>query len=138
MRQTKEAKKGTEAKRKKDLAIIHMAKAQLGLDEETYRQKLHGLFGKDSAGKLTADERRQLIDSFKRAGFKVQRREQSAAKHKLPLISKIDALLYDLGLKRNYADGIAKQMFKVNKFVWCDIDQLRSVVVALTKLQRDQ
>ena len=136
MGQTKAHKQKTTDKRKKDLAIIHMAKAQLGLDDETYRQKLHGMFGKSSASQLTIDERRQLINSFKRAGFKVQRKTQSVAKHKQRLIAKVDALLYSMELKRPYADAIAFQMYKINQFVWCNDGQLRGIITALTNKQK--
>ncbi len=60
--------------RNRDLAIIHMAKKQLGWDEETYRDVLEMRTGKSSSGKLTAKERSDFIDHLLSCGFKVQRK----------------------------------------------------------------
>ena len=60
--------------RNRDLAIIHMAKKQLGWDEETYRDVLEMRTGKSSSGKLTAKERSDFIDHLSSFGFKVQRK----------------------------------------------------------------
>lgn len=124
--------------RKAELAKIHIAKAQLGLDDETYRQKLYGLFGKTSAGKLTANERAELLDNFKRSGFKTHNPKQSVKSSKRALISKIDAQLYSMKLRRNYADGIAMQMYGTSKFVWCSEEQLSSIITALAKQQTEE
>ncbi len=52
---------------------------------------------------------------------------------KAPLINKIEVLLTDNKLPWVYADGIAKQMFKVEKVDWLEREQLRKVVAALEK-----
>lgn len=46
-------------------------------------------------------------------------------------MGKIEALLADNKLPWAYADGIAKQMFKVDKVDWLEREQLRKVVAAL-------
>ncbi len=46
-------------------------------------------------------------------------------------MGKIEALLVDNNLPWAYADGIAKQMFKVEKVDWLERGQLRKVVAAL-------
>lgn len=52
------------------LAIIHVAKKQLGLDEDTYRAMLMRETGKNSAAKLTANEQRRVIEVLRNQGFK--------------------------------------------------------------------
>jgi len=38
-------------------------------------------------------------------------------------------------LSWNYADGIAKQMFKRERLQWCNAAELRGVITALVKQQ---
>lgn len=52
------------------LAAIHVAKKQLGLDEDTYRALLMRETGKNSAAKLTANEQRRVIEVLRTQGFK--------------------------------------------------------------------
>lgn len=52
------------------LAKIHIAKKELGLDDDTYRDALHNLFGKSSAKDLTNWQISRAITHFKRLGWK--------------------------------------------------------------------
>jgi phage gp16-like protein len=62
--------------RQAELAKIHLAKKQLGLDDETYRQvvaRVSARFRSEpvySAGAMTQAERRALLDEFARMGFR--------------------------------------------------------------------
>jgi phage gp16-like protein len=55
-----------------DLAAIHVAKKQLGLDDGTYRAMLSNLTGGriQSAADATADDRWTIIEHLRRLGFK--------------------------------------------------------------------
>ncbi len=61
--------------RQSELAKIHLAKKQLGLDEETYRAVVSRISARfrsdpvDSAGEMTEAERGALLDEFRRIGF---------------------------------------------------------------------
>ena len=51
---------------------------------------------------------------------------------KRPLVRRIRAQLISLGnLQDAYADGIAKQMFGVDLFEWCNHEQLHKITAAL-------
>ena len=69
------AKSHRDPGRNVELAKIHVAKAQLRLDDGDYRaivSRISSQFrpgGVDSAGAMTAQERRALLDEFKRLGF---------------------------------------------------------------------
>ncbi|MCC5780775.1 regulatory protein GemA [Nitratireductor sp. B36] len=52
------------------LAAIHVAKKQLGLDDDTYRALLMRETGKNSAAKLTPNEQRRVIEVLRNQGFK--------------------------------------------------------------------
>jgi len=52
------------------LAAIHVAKKQLGLDDDTYRDAIEAITGKRSAADMTEAEHRMVIEEFRRRGFK--------------------------------------------------------------------
>lgn len=52
------------------LATIHIAKKQLGLDDDTYQALLLRVTGKKSAKDMSEHERFQVIDEFRKSGFK--------------------------------------------------------------------
>lgn len=51
------------------LAAIHVAKKQLGLDDDTYRATLLQIVGKDSAKAMTEAERQRVVEELRRRGF---------------------------------------------------------------------
>ena len=60
--------RGGEQRRKKMLAAVHIAKGQLGLDEQAYRDALESIVGKRSAGDCSLPELGKVLDAFRRAG----------------------------------------------------------------------
>lgn len=58
---------------KADLAKIHIAKKELGLTDEVYRDILKARFRKDSSAKLTPSQAFALIRHFERLGWKPSR-----------------------------------------------------------------
>lgn len=52
------------------LAAIHVAKKQLGLDDETYRAMLMRVTGKSSAREMTEQERKRVVAELRGKGFK--------------------------------------------------------------------
>lgn len=59
---------GARGRRRADLARIHIAKAELGLDDATYRQVLKGLAGVTSAADLDARGRARVLAAFREWG----------------------------------------------------------------------
>lgn len=128
----------TDAIRKRQLAKIHIAKSDLGLDDDTYRALLMDVAGVDSAAKLNAKQRAAVLERFESKGWKNKKQKgkpRTVSADKAPLISKIGALLADMKLPWSYADGIAKQMYKVERVGWCHENQLRGIITALAKNQ---
>lgn len=56
------------------IAVIHVAKARLGLDDAAYRALLVRVTGKASSADMTERQRIAVVDELKRLGFRVQRR----------------------------------------------------------------
>ena len=68
--------KNVKTNRQKDLAKIHIAKKQLGLDDATYREMLLQVAGVESAADLNAAGRRQVLAHLGRSGFSARRRSK--------------------------------------------------------------
>lgn len=82
------------------IRLIHVAKTQLGMDDETYRAKLDALTGKTSCSQMSLDQLNAVYQSFKDAGFKRQFKKKGGARvtpnakgqSKAPEIPKIRAI----------------------------------------------
>ena len=123
--------------RNTELAQIHIAKKDLGLDDDTYRAMLWTCARVSSSKDLDHAGRAAVIAHLKARGFKPKRngfKSQAPAnvkQSKVALISKIGALLTVLEKPWEYADGMARKMFKVEKLIWCTPQHLHKLVAAL-------
>ncbi|MGB0732447.1 MAG: gp16 family protein [Pontibacterium sp.] len=129
--------------RKAALAQIHIAKKQLGMDDDTYRAMLSSVTGKNSAADMHISELYKVLAHLKKCGFTAKKtakhgkRPNPTASRKA-LMGKIEALLADGNYHWNYAHGMAKRMFKVDKVDWLDEQQLHKLVAALEYNARRQ
>lgn len=125
--------------RKKMMQLVHIGKNKLGLDDGTYREMLYQVTGKSSSKDCTAVALRKVVDHMEQHGFTVtpakkhQTKKPDAAAAKKALVNKIEALL-TVGKKPwEYAETMAKHMYKVDSLTFCTPRQLRGIVTALTK-----
>lgn len=91
-------------------AAIHVAKKQLGLDEDTYRAKLQLITGKTSTKDMSEQERETVLQAFRKEGFKPASKAAPAARRKLsgPYAGKLQALWiagWNLGIFRERDDS---------------------------------
>lgn len=129
---------------RREIQLIHVARKKIGMDDETYRNLLKDRFGASSSKGLSAQERRQLLDHFKKLGFKV------VSKHVKPtikpelqaLLDKIEALLADMKLPWAYLTAhkpgqpsMLKRLAGVDQISWANADGLRAIIAALTNRQ---
>jgi phage gp16-like protein len=116
--------------RARELATIHTAKKNLGLDDDQYRDLLEEWTGKRSAADLTRSERHRVIECFRRAGFQPKpnapsKPAQTAAQPAVmpvqvqdedePLVRKAKALwieLHRLGAVRNPSEAALNRFCK--------------------------
>ncbi len=120
------------------LAKLHIAKKELGLDDDLYRSMLERVTGKRSAAKLSIKELVSMVEEMKSKGWQATTKPTYGRKPVVcpdgrALLRKIEALLADDKKPWSYAEGIAKRMFGVEKLEWCNAEQLRAIVVALIK-----
>ena len=88
------------------LSAIHVAKKQLGLDEDTYRAVLVRITGKRSAGDMSERERMAVVEELRKRGFKPasKGKQQRLAG---PFATKLQALWiagWNLGIVQDASD----------------------------------
>lgn len=119
------------------MARIHIAKKELGMDDDTYRAMLHAATGHNSCKAMHISDLYKVMEHLKQLGYKPKTRKfgkrPNPAKPNKALMGKVEALLADRGLHWNYAHAMAKRMFKIDKVNWLDADQLWRLVAALEK-----
>lgn len=130
--------------RKTLIAKIHIAKKDLALDDETYRDVLHRVTGKNSCKDMTLNELKKVIADLKRLGFTVKTvqskpehgRKPTTTPDREALLDKIGAMLADMGLHWHYVHGMARNMFGVDMVHWLDAQKMYKVVQALAVYQK--
>lgn len=116
--------------RNKDLAVIHVAKKQLGLADADYRALLNERYGVLSAAALKDSERQDLIAEFERRGFKNPRHVRARTKD-TDMLARIRWRLGQAGRPLEYGDALAKRLCNVDRLDWCTPDMQRKVLAAL-------
>ena len=120
----------TAATRNKEIATIKIAVKQLGLDDGTYRDMLFAVARVRSAADLDWSGRKRVIDHLKASGAKIGR-PGKPKKMDSELMHKIQAQLTDMKLPWEYAQSMARHMFKVARLEWCNQEQQHKIVAAL-------
>jgi len=92
------------------IAAIHVAKKNLGLDDDTYRAKLKLITGKTSVKDMNEAERQSVLLVFRREGFEPASNRRPDGRQKLtgPYAGKLQALWiagYNLGIVENRDDA---------------------------------
>ena len=119
---------------KSTLAKIHIARQQLGLDDDTYRAMLRSVAGVESAKDLTAAGASKVLAHMERSGFKPLRnigRRPATAPARSAQIRKIEALLADAGRPWEYVGGMVRRICKVDAIEFCDNAMLGKLIAAL-------
>lgn len=122
--------------RNKELAMIHLGKKELGLDDDLYRAFLFDICGKESAAELKSSERRLVIAVMRgRGAFQKRNRRPhnfyEPSRHRM--MAKIGALLAEAKYPWSYADTIAKRVCKVDRLAFVPVEKLGSIIAALVK-----
>lgn len=124
-----------EQKRKGLIAKIHVAKNQMHMDDDVYRNLLKETTGKNSCTKMTLLELQRVIAKMERLGFKPTRKNLGAKPLHFTdvseLMNKLAVLLKLTEKSWEYANGMAKQMFQKEQVNQLDAVQLRKLVAAL-------
>ena len=119
--------------RKKMIAKVHIAKAELGMADDAYRALLVRVGGADSCAKLDDSALDKVLAEMRGKGFAAKsagnrppRRASADA-----MVRKIEALILDNGWSWNYAHGTAKRMFGIDRVQWLSDQNMHKLVSAL-------
>ncbi len=119
------------------IMLIKMGMQQLIWTDAQYRDTLQSLTNKRSATEMNDAEHGRVIEHMLACGAQLKWNKRQHAKiagEKEPLVKKIRMLLIHLGNRTDgYADALAKRMYKVDRFEWCDVRGLIGIVTALSK-----
>jgi phage gp16-like protein len=128
------------------MAKVHLAKKELGLDDDTYRAVLLRVTGRASSADCTESQLAALLDEFKRLGWKgakagPSKRPGTAPVSRLadhPSAKKARALwisLYQLGVVREPSEqaleAFAARQLKCERLQWADQGQVYKLIEAL-------
>jgi len=90
------------------VAAIHVAKRDLGLDDDTYRAKLMNIVGKMSTKDMTEAERQKVLTVMRNDGFRPADTKPAGGKLSGPYAKKLQALWiagYNLGVVSDRRDA---------------------------------
>lgn len=122
--------------RQKMLAKIHLAKKELGLDDDMYRDLLEHTTGLRSCSKMTKVQLENVITELKIKGFRddfvggIGRMPTHLVEHR-PMMNKIAVLLKQTEKTWDYAIGMAQKMFQKDKMILLSGDELHNLLKAL-------
>lgn len=135
------------ADRQRLIRLIHVAKRDLQLDDDTYRAILQRVGGKGSSSDLTVPELEKVLEHLKRSGFKVRSKakQPAPAKSSRPLAQdaeskKIRALwlfMHQIGVVKNPSEealaSYVKRITGVDALQWINGDQAETLIESLKK-----
>jgi phage gp16-like protein len=129
--------------RNNELAQIHIARKQLGLDDETYRAVIRLISNSrtDSSGDLDYAERRKLLEHFKGRGFKARPPKKAGTskplsnepQHKMirGLWLELHALGQVLDPSEAAINRFVKNQVRVDRMEWLRVDQASQIIERL-------
>lgn len=127
------------------IQLIHIAKSQLHLDEDTYRAMLTAQTGKNSTKNMTLTELRTVFEHLKTVGFKttpakgtnLKQETNMANDDQSKLIRHLWLSLHDLGEVKNPSEqALAKYVERqtgISALQWLTIPQASTVIESLKK-----
>lgn len=140
---------------RREIQLIHVARQQTGMDDDTYRAMLHDRFGVASSKDMDSKQRSQLLDYFKTLGFKARPSVKPAkfsktvrankAQPSRPLADDPESkkirflwlLLHELGAVKNPSEtalaAYVKRLTKVDALQWVDSNQAKTLIETLKK-----
>ena len=122
---------------KNQVRLFNTAVGKTGMTKLERKALLEGL-GVTSSKRLTPAMLDEAMAHFEKLGFVPKRKFSRPVGSKQRLLWKIAAILKELKRDDDYADSIARRMFKnedgqpVRSYRWLDAKQLRSLVASLS------
>ena len=131
-------------KKQRLIRLLHVAKRELHLDDETYRAALMQATSKRSSKEMSVGELERTLNHFKKRGFVIK--PKTKQQHKLPVTAmhpmdkKVRALwleMYELGIVRDKSEHALSRYVKrvtgVDALNWTHKWQTSKVIESLKK-----
>ena len=116
------------------LAKIHIAKKELGLADDLYRELLIEHFGVDTAAALPIEELGKLVEFFKEHGWNEKASERSRVK-----AMQVRCALYRKYIGEKRFRGLCEKFLGVSDPRWCqDLEKLRRACAVLHKIMKEE
>lgn len=114
------------------LAKVHIAKKDLGLDDDVYRDLLQREFGKRSAKSLTIVQLENLVDYFRSLGWQ----PRSAKKSQIRALQiRVRQTADAGGIDKKRLAGLVRQKCNVDLVSSCrHVDKLKEILAALSNI----
>lgn len=134
--------------RSKIIQFIHIAKSQMGMDTDTYRQMLLSITGKTSTSDMNPGQLNKVLAAMEAKGFVVKpsykaRTTRSLASY--PQAKKLRSLwleMYAQGIVRDSSEEAlrrwVKRETKVDGLQWLESDKASMAIERLKKWQKDR
>lgn len=133
-----EMKKQLQIKKAKQL--IHIAKNELALDDDTYRDMLRGLELPPSTTEMSLPQLTKVLEHLKRSGFAIRSKPKDRAQADYPQAKMLRGLwleLHKLGYVKNPSEAAlaawVKRESKVDALQWLTSAQAQAVIEKLKK-----
>ncbi|ELS9321463.1 regulatory protein GemA [Salmonella enterica] len=131
--------------RAKLIQFIHIAKSQLGMDTDTYRQMLLSITGVTSTSTMNPGQLNKVLAAMKAKGFVVKPSRKARTTRQLadyPQAKKLRALwleMYAQGIVRDSSEEALRRWVKretgVDGLQWLGVDKASTVIEKLKKWQ---
>ena len=126
-------------RRRRELAMIHVARRDLGMDEPAYRAMLLSVVNTDTARVLDDEGRRRVLDHLRSRGWQPKRQDPNrphtlqAQDRRGRMMRKIEAFLAEAGRPWKYARSILVRQGGPQRLEWATPGQLGDVIAALDR-----
>ncbi|HHR4769164.1 TPA: gp16 family protein [Salmonella enterica] len=131
--------------RGKIIQLIHIAKSQMGMDTDTYRQMLISITGETSTSVMNPGQLNKVLAAMKAKGFKVKPARKARTTHSLadyPQAKKLRALwleMYAQGFVRDSSEEALRRWIKretgVDGLQWLEPDMASNAIEKLKNWQ---
>lgn len=122
------------------MAMVHCAKKDLGLEDETYRAVLHEVTGHDSCRDCTDGELARVVEHFRARGWTPKKEGKRSSSPAVRLVWVLWGELRNAGALRNPSRAAlrayCKRMVQVEDPEWMNPDQLNIIIEGLKSWKR--
>lgn len=122
-------------RRKKLLAMIHIAREELCWTDIQYRCMLEAGFNVPTASALTNEQLEKVVNFFKRRGW--EPKSQKKTKQVSMLQARVISFSQQLPGGKNRIEGLCRRLCEVEKVQWCnDPAKLKRLLAAMGNIKR--